>query len=107
MEIEERILDEVAAIRRLVELLAKDSIKTELNSVTTTRVRRRLWAMCDGLTSTKELASETGLSMRAVQVFISELQERDLVNIERRGYPKRKFDLVPADWAVKEVMRRG
>ncbi len=63
--------------------------------------------MCDGLTSTKELAGETGLSLRAVQVFISELQERDLLNVERRGYPKRKFDLVPAGWGIREVMRGG
>ncbi len=101
------MLDELRAIRQLVELLAKDSIKGELNSIATTSERRKVWALCDGLTSTAELAKRVGMGTRAVQVFISELQERDLVSTERRGYPKRRFDLVPSEWSIKEVMRRA
>ncbi len=99
------MLDELQTIRQLVELLAKDSIKGELNSIATTSERRKVWALCDGLTSTAELANRVGMGTRAVQVFISELQGRDLVSVERRGYPKRRFDLVPSEWGIKEVMR--
>ncbi len=101
------MLDELKTIRQLVELLAKDSIKGELNRIATTSERRKVWALCDGLTSTAELANSVGMGTRAVQVFISELQERDLVSAERRGYPKRRFDLVPSEWGIKEVMRRA
>ena len=104
---DEKVVEELVAMRRLLEMLAKDAIKKELDTIATTAQRRKTWALCDGVTSTAEIAQKTGVSTRAVQMFISELEQKDLITTERRGYPKRKFDLVPSDWGIREVMRRA
>ena len=93
-----KLIDEVSQIRQLVELLAKDMLKQEIESVATTTERKRIWALCDGSLNTDELAQKTNMSQRAVQVFVKQLKEIDLVTFERRSYPKRRYDYVPPNW---------
>jgi predicted transcriptional regulator len=52
------------------------------------------------LNSTSEISSRVGVSQRAVQIFVNELQAKDLITMERRGYPKRKYDYIPSDWEI-------
>lgn len=101
-EIEEKTYEELIRIRGLLEILANDKIREKLDSVATTKERQTIWAICDGLTSTEEIANETKVSQRAVQLFVKELVEKDLLYIGRRGYPKRKFEIVPAEWRVEQ-----
>jgi predicted transcriptional regulator len=96
----ERIYDELIKIRELLERLARRELREDLESVATTNERRRIWALCNGLNSTSEISSRVGVSQRAVQIFVNELQAKDLITMERRGYPKRKYDYIPSDWEI-------
>jgi len=95
------LLDEIIKIRQLLEMLAKDSLRKELEEVVTTAERRKMWRLFNGFLNTKEIAEKVGVSQRAVQIFVKELQAKDLVFIVRRGYPKRKFDYIPSDWKIE------
>ena len=87
-----KMLDEITKIRQLIEILARDKLKDEIERIATTESRKKMWNLIDGLKSTSDLAEEVGISQRAVQMFIKDLQEVDLIEVEKRGYPKRKFD---------------
>ena len=94
----ERIYEEVLKIRSLLERLARKELREDLEQVANTPQRRKIWILCDGMTSTKDISSKVGLSQRAVQIFINELKKKDLITIEKRGFPKRKYDYIPSDW---------
>lgn len=99
------VYDEIVKIRQLLEISLKDDLLKELEKVLTTKERRIVWALCDGVTDTKTIAERTGLSIRSVQVTVKELQEADLMVVERRGFPKRRFDYVPFEWKPKEAKK--
>jgi DNA-binding NarL/FixJ family response regulator len=104
-EIEEKIYEELTRIRNLLEILASDKIREKLDSLATTRERQAIWARCDGLTSTEEIANRTQVSQRTVQLFVKELLEKDLLYMGKRGYPKRRFEIIPAHWRVEQDVR--
>lgn len=95
------LLEEVSKIRQLLEMLTRNVLKEELERIATTEERKRIWALCNGLRSTEEIAKEVGVTPRAVQRFIKKLREVDLITIEKRGYPKRRFDYIPSDWGIE------
>lgn len=101
MDINEEIYKELVKIRSLLERLAKKELKEDLESVASTNERKIIWSLCDGLNNTSEIASKTRVSQRAVQLFIKELAEKDLIIVEERGRPKRKYDYIPSDWQIK------
>lgn len=101
----EKLYEELARIRSLLEILASDKINRMLESVATTKERQVIWASLDGLSSTEEISKRIGISQRAVQLFVKELLERDLVYIEKRGFPKRKFEHVPSEWRIEQHVR--
>jgi len=82
-------------------MLSRDALKKELEEIATTSERKRMWALFNGFLSTEEIAQRIGVTQRAVQIFVKELLEKDLVAIEKRGYPRRKFDYVPSDWKIQ------
>ena len=96
------IYDEIVKIRQLLELSLKDDLLNEIEKILTTKERRGVWALSDGTIDTKTIAKKTGISIRSVQVIVKELQEADLMVVERRGFPKRRFDYVPFDWKPEE-----
>ena len=96
------LYDEIVKIRQLLEMTVKNDLMKELEKILTTKGRKMIWALCDGFAGTKTIAKKTGISVRAVQVAVKELQEADLLVVERRGFPKRKFDYVPFEWKPKE-----
>lgn len=96
------LYDEVVKIRQLLEITLKDNLRKELERILTTEERRLIWALSDGFTDTKTIAKEAGLSRRAVQLTLKRLQEADLVTVRKRGFPKRQFDYVPAEWKYEK-----
>jgi hypothetical protein len=104
-EIGQKICEELTRVRNLLEILASDKIRENLDSLATTKERRAIWARCDGLTSTEEIANKTQISQRAVQLFVKELLEKDLLYMGKRGYPKRRFEIIPADWRIDQDVR--
>ncbi len=100
-EILVNIYDEIVKLRQLLEMTVKDKLEKELEKILTTKERKMVWALSDGFTDTKTIAKKAGISQRAVQRTAKDLQNADLIVIERRGYPKRKFDHVPSEWTSK------
>ena len=94
-------MDELLKIRQLLEILTRNALKEELEKVATTDERKQIWALCNGLRSTEEIAKKVGVTRRTVQKFVEELRKKDLITIEKRGHPKRRFDYIPSDWNVK------
>ena len=98
----EEVREEVSKIRTLLEFIARGNLKEELEKIATTPERKRIWALCDGSLNTQEIAEKIGRTQRMVQQVIRELGETDLIVVERRGYPKRRFDYVPSDWDLEK-----
>lgn len=98
--VEREMLAELIKIRELLERNAQNQLREDLESVATTKERKRVWVLCDGVKSTSEIAEQIGISQRTVQIFINELQDKDLIVIEKRGYPKRKYDYIPSEWGI-------
>jgi len=96
------LYDEIVKIRQLLEITLKDDLKKELERVLSTKERKTVWALSDGFADTRTIARKAGISRRAVQITVKELQEAELMVVERRGYPRRKFDYVPFEWGPKE-----
>ncbi len=101
----EKSYEELTRIRSLLEILASDKIREKLESVATTKQRQAVWATCDGLSSTDEIAQRTGISQRAVQQVVKELLEQDLLYVGKRGCPKRKFEIIPSEWRIEQHVR--
>ena len=99
LEISEQLED----IKRLLLVMARDSIKKDLDEIITTHEKRKVWALCDGINTTNEISQKAGISMRYVQIIVKELQNADLISLEKRGIPKRVFDYVPKNWRMKNV----
>lgn len=97
-EILEKVYEELLKVRHLLEIAVRDELKRELEAIATSKERRTVWTLCDGVSSTSEIAKKAGISQRAVQVFIRDLLTADLITLEKRGYPRRKFDYIPSDW---------
>lgn len=92
------LYEEIVKIRQLLEITVKDNIKKELERILTTKKRKMVWALSDGFTDTQTIAEQAGISQRAVQITVRDLQNADFLVLERRGFPKRKFDYVPLEW---------
>ena len=104
-ELLEKILSELMEIKHLLLLNSREVLKQILNDVASTDERKQIWGLMDGLTSTSDIAEKVKISPRAVQIFISQLEEKELVLTEKRGYPKRRMDYIPSDWRLSEVSR--
>ncbi len=96
----QRLVEEIREVRFLLEVLASDKTTTLLERTLTTEDRRKVWTYCNGTLSTAEIAKRVGLTTRAVQKTIKELVEQNLVVVERRGFPKRRFDTTPSKWKM-------
>ena len=96
------LYEETVKIRQLLEMTVKDTLEKELGRILTTKGRKIVWALSDGFTDTKTIAEKAGISQRAVQITIRDLQNADLLVVARRGFPKRKFDYVPSKWKYKQ-----
>lgn len=85
----------------ILERLARNELEKDLENIATTKEGKLVWVLCSGTNNISEIASKVGISHRAVRSFIYELQSRDLVITEKRGYPKRKFDYIPSNWGIE------
>ena len=99
-KVDMEILNELSEIRLLLQILAEEALRKKLEEVATTKIRRKMWILFDGTLSTEEIAKKLNVTQRAVQIFVYELKKKDLIVIERRGYPRRRFDYIPSDWRL-------
>jgi len=92
------VLEELTRIRILLEFAIKSRIIEEIREIASTDERKKIWELLTGDISTDEIANRTQISQRAVQIFVKELSERNLIDMNKRGYPKRKFDITSIKW---------
>lgn len=96
------LYEEIVKIRHLLEMTVKDNLQKELEKILTTKERKAVWALSDGGVDTKTIADKIGISQRAVQKTLEDLENADFIVVVKRGYPKRKFDYVPPEWKLKK-----
>lgn len=92
------VYEEVLKIRQLLEITFRKELQEELERILTTEERKMVWALSDGFSDTKSIGEKAGISQRAVQAIAKDLQEAGFLVVERRGFPKRRFDYVPPKW---------
>lgn len=92
------IKEEVSLIRRYLEFQITDFVKEELDKIASTHERKMIWMSLDGTMTTQGIAEEVGISIRAVQYFIKQLRELNLIAEKKKGYPQRRIDIFPSKW---------
>jgi len=101
----QRIEAQLDGVYRLLEIQTRPQIEATLQKLATTKERRKVWILSDGERKTEEIARLSGNAIRTVQVFVQEADRAGLMDTRKRGTPRRRFDVIPADWAplVDEV----
>lgn len=101
------LYEEIVKIRQLLEMMARENLGKELAHILTTKERKMVWALSDGFTDTKTMAERVGVSQRAVQITLKDLQDAGFLVVEKRGFPKRRFDYVLPEWERTERGERN
>ncbi len=86
------------AIRRILEIQARPSLKAEVDSLASSSGRRKMWILSDGERKTPDMAKRAGLKLRAAEYFVEDGVRAGLLALPKRGFPKRAVDLIPDDW---------
>lgn len=98
MDTNERILEELVAIRKLLTIFSQDKLDEFHASIKvkylTTPQRQQMYDLFDGATSLKDIGAAVGTSSEAVRQFAVALEKAGLVEYVQDGknkYPKRVF----------------
>jgi len=98
LEVLRSIDAKLSVIRQLIELQTHSIVKDKLEKVASTPSRKIIWALCDGTLSVSDIAKKAGVSTRAVQYFVREAQELELITVDKRGFPRRTINWIPLKW---------
>lgn len=102
-----RSIDEsLSAIRKILEIQAKQSIVNELEGFASTEERRKMWLLCNGELSNDEIAKKVGSTLRAVQYFVKDGRAVGLITMAKRGFPKRAMELLPKNWKEFKMLEK-
>jgi predicted ArsR family transcriptional regulator len=98
MEINEKILDELISIRKMLTILSQDKLldfnEQIKNKYLTTEQRQKMYDLFDGTKSLKDIGEEVNTSSEAVRLFAVSLEKAGLIEyvIESKvKCPKRLF----------------
>lgn len=98
MDVNERILEELIAIRKLLTIFSQDKLDefnmTVKSKYLTTPQREQMYNMFDGTLSLKEIGAAVGTSGEAVRQFAVILEKSGLIEYVQNGKnkcPKRIF----------------
>jgi len=75
--------------------MTQDYLRKRLDEVARTKLRRMMWKLMDGTRSTIVIAERVEATPRAVQLFVKDLEMYDLVEMPKRGYPRRTVSIPP------------
>ena len=83
MDINEQILEELKAIRKLLTIFSQDKL-VEFQEIIrtkylTTTQRKQMYDLFDGTLSQKEIASKVGVSSEAVRHFVVTLEQAGII----------------------------
>lgn len=82
-------------IKEILELQNMPLIEKKILQLASTTERKNMWMLSDGKNSSSDIAKKVGVSARSVRYFVEEGKKKGLLVIEKRGYPKRKFEYIP------------
>lgn len=98
MDVNERILEELIAIRKLLTVFSQDKLDEFNNSIKnkylTTSQREQMYNLFDGSLGFKEIGATVGTSSEAVRQFAVMLEKSGLIEYVQNGKnkcPKRVF----------------
>lgn len=95
------VIAKLDGIYRLLELQNRSLLEAAVRKVATTKERRKAWILSDGQRKNEEIARLCGAALRTIQQFVQETDRNGLMDTSKRGYPRRRFDVIPADWSVE------
>src|SRR2546427_13281162 len=81
------------AIRRILEIQARPSLKAEVDSLASSSGRRKMWILSDGVSKTPDMATRAGVKLRTPENFVEHGARAGLVAVRKRGFPKRAGQL--------------
>lgn len=96
------VLNELKAIRQILEIQSREPLRREIERVATTPERKEMWRLCDGSLSNEEIAKQINVTLRSVQYFVQDGIAIGVLTQVKRGTPQRKMDYIPPEWARYE-----
>jgi len=97
----QNVIAKLDGIYRLLEIQNRPLLEVAVKRVATTKERRKAWILCDGQRKTEEIARLSGTALRTVQQFVQDADRSGLMDTSKRGYPRRRYDVIPGDWTVE------
>ncbi len=98
MDVDERLLEELVAIRKMLTILSQDKLSEFNEQIKTkylsTEQRQKMYDLFDGTRSLKEIGTEVGTSSEAVRQFAVSLEKAGLLEYvisAKSKCPKRLF----------------
>lgn len=98
MDLNERILEELVAIRKMLTILSQDKLSDFNEKIKakylTTEQRQQMYDLFDGTKTLKEIGEDVGTSSEAVRLFAVSLEKAGLLEyviIGKSKCPKRLF----------------
>ena len=83
MDINEQILEELKAIRKLLTIFSQDKLASFQEKIRatylTTQSRQQMYELFDGTNSQKDIATKVGVSSEGVRQFVVMLEQAGLV----------------------------
>ena len=80
------------------------------NDFLLTDLQRKIYAEIDGEKDSQAIADATGASLRAVQLLIKDLTEKDLINVQKRGrsiIPGKEISKIATYYAKHDILNGG
>ncbi len=98
MDVDERLLEELVAIRKMLTILSQDKLSEFNEQIKTkylsTEQRQKMYDLFDGTRTLKEIGTEVGTSSEAVRQFAVSLEKAGLLEYvisAKSKCPKRLF----------------
>ena len=80
------------------------------NEFLITDLQRKIYSEIDGEKDSQAIADATGASLRAVQLLIKDLTEKDLIDIQKRGrsiIPHKAISKIATYYAQRDILNGG
>ena len=75
-----------------------------------TSMQKKIYAEFDGVKDSETIADVVGSSLRAVQLLIKDLAEKDLIDVQKRGHaiiPYKNYSKIAIYYAHQDILNNG
>jgi len=91
-------LRELKTISKILLLSNSQAVKKEIEKITNSVARKKMWVLTDGTHMPKTIADEAKVTQAAVSYFLTVGVAAGLIQYNRGEPPKRIIDYVPPEW---------